>query len=290
MRRYAPSVQLYTLYKEERPVTRIRLMKLLFLIREETDVHQHFSFYDFLPYKYGPYSFYADSDLHDLREKNYLKTKKESKNEVRREKIPPVLNKLPEIAKSQIKSIVQQHKHRDDQDLIDYVYEQYPAFTILSKREESDRARPGNKPNIYTIGYEGKTIDQFLHSLIQNGIERIIDVRKNPLSRKFGFSRGPLEKYCQKIDVGYLHVPDLGIPSEKRTSLDDPESYEALFDEYENNILEGKKGEIDRVAEYLKENPSALLCFEADPSFCHRSRLAEQVKASTTLEIQHIEI
>ena len=63
-------------------------------------------------------------------------------------------------------------------------------------------------------------IEAFINNLIQNDIRLLCDVRKNPLSRKFGFSKGKLSHILDTIGIKYVHIPDLGIESDKRRSLD----------------------------------------------------------------------
>jgi len=45
---------------------------------------------------------------------------------------------------------------------------------------------------LYTIGYEGAEISQFLRTLRDCGVQRVIDIRDVPVSRKPGFSKGSL--------------------------------------------------------------------------------------------------
>lgn len=289
MRRYAPRVQLNIVSESEQPVSRIRLMKFLFLLRKETDIQNYFSFYNFLPYKYGPYSFYADEDIRKLKGNNYFQGKRISINREIKDEIQTFINKVPANVRNMIENIVDRYRELNDRDLVNYVYENHSFYTILSDIRENSPERPVTSPSIYTIGYEGVSIDQFLHVLIEEGMEQLIDVRKNPLSRKFGFSKRSLKKYCGKINVDYLHYPVLGIPSERRKSLSDASSYEHLFEEYENQILDGKEDVIRKVEAQLHDRPGALLCFEADPSLCHRKHLAERIKGFSNLNVDHIE-
>jgi uncharacterized protein (DUF488 family) len=89
---------------------------------------------------------------------------------------------------------------------------------------------------LFTIGYEGDSIDGYLDRLIRNNVKLLCDVRRNPLSRKTGFSKNQLESYCNKVGIEYLHLPSLGIPSHRRRELNTLADYEALFVEYRNKI------------------------------------------------------
>ena len=126
---------------------------------------------------------------------------------------------------------------------------------------------------LFTIGYEGATMDEFLSALRTAGVERVIDVRALPLSRRPGFSKTPLRNTLAEAGIDYVHLRALGTPPEGRTAA-----------------RAGRKAELERIyagqlelpeamvaAEEMKrlaaEKPSALLCFERDPVCCHRTLL-----------------
>jgi uncharacterized protein (DUF488 family) len=123
---------------------------------------------------------------------------------------------------------------------------------------------------LFTIGYEGKRIEAFINTLIQNDIRLICDVRKNPLSRKFGFSKGKLKHITQAAGIGYVHIPDLGIDANKRYSLKTPDDYRSLFEDYTRELPD-KKEALEDVFTLLQQNTRmALMCFEKEPEMCHR--------------------
>ncbi|EJF78900.1 Uncharacterized conserved protein [Candidatus Bartonella washoeensis] len=143
----------------------------------------------------------------------------------------------------------------------------------------------------FTIGYQGKSFDTYLHSLMENNIKLLCDVRKNPVSRKQGFSKTQLTKTLKNFGIEYVHIPELGIPSQKRRYLRTQQAYERLFKEYENTILKNNSWAIDRLYQiFLDKKRIAITCFEADVCMCHRGRI---VNALTKLqdwkyEIQHL--
>lgn len=123
---------------------------------------------------------------------------------------------------------------------------------------------------LFTIGYEGKSIEYFINCLIKNDIRLLCDIRKNPLSRKFGFSKSKLKHVTQTIGIKYVHIPELGIESDKRNSLRTKEDYRNLFAEYENS-LKSRKIFLDDIYNLIQQNDRvALMCFELDPEMCHR--------------------
>ncbi|OPY83950.1 MAG: hypothetical protein A4E71_02809 [Smithella sp. PtaU1.Bin162] len=138
---------------------------------------------------------------------------------------------------------------------------------------------------MFTIGYEGITIESYINKLIQNDIRLLCDVRNNPLSRKYGFSKTMLAKILQELDIAYVHIPELGIVSEKRKNLNDQTDYKALFDEYRETLLR-KKEYIDKVFDLLRvQKRIALTCFEKDPLYCHRHVLSRFMEDNYSVKV-----
>jgi uncharacterized protein (DUF488 family) len=71
---------------------------------------------------------------------------------------------------------------------------------------------------IFTIGYEGAAMDEFLAALKNAGVERLIDVRALPLSRRPGFSKSPLRSTLEEAGIEYVHLKALGTPAEGRSA------------------------------------------------------------------------
>ena len=137
--------------------------------------------------------------------------------------------------------------------------------------------------NIFTVGYEGVSIENFIRKLCENSIYRIIDVRRNPISRKPGFSKAALLARLQESGIDYVHIPELGIDSSLRRSLQTDDDYSALFTHYEERMLPNVTDKIEETIALLEEKPSALLCFEEDPQHCHRTCLAHYIARETDL-------
>jgi uncharacterized protein (DUF488 family) len=141
---------------------------------------------------------------------------------------------------------------------------------------------------IYTIGYERRSIDEFIEYLIKNNIAQLIDVRNNPQSRKSGFSRLTLSEACERYGIRYLSFPALGIPSDRRKRFPGIANRRALLDWYEDNIVTLWPQEIKVLSEFVRQKPSALMCFERDPTLCHRHRLANLLSNLTGQAIVHL--
>ena len=130
---------------------------------------------------------------------------------------------------------------------------------------------------IFTIGYEGVTQAEFLGALEGAGVERIIDVRALPLSRRPGFSKTALRTALAEVGIGYVHLKALGTPPEGREAARkgrhaDLERIYAGQLELPEAIVAGAQ-----MRELASERPSALLCFERAPEGCHRSLLLKAV-------------
>lgn len=141
------------------------------------------------------------------------------------------------------------------------------------------------KTTVHTIGYQGVTIDRFIAKLRAEGVNTIIDVRANPVSRKPGFSKGTLAGRLASEGIAYFHFPTLGIPSRYRKEISD---FDELFFLYEEEILPNRSEEVARVAALCRESTAALLCFEATPAECHRSRLAKHLSRLYETKVHHI--
>jgi uncharacterized protein (DUF488 family) len=124
--------------------------------------------------------------------------------------------------------------------------------------------------------------------LLEAGIKQVVDVRHNPISRRYGFHKSTLSRLCQKLNIKYRHVPEVGIPSELRANLRQPSDYIPLFQNYEREVLRAQPSAIKKIASWIKSQPSVLVCMEANPDSCHRSHLAAQIARHTQLMIQDL--
>ncbi len=142
---------------------------------------------------------------------------------------------------------------------------------------------------VYTAGYEGESIDTFFEKLLEAGIQRLVDVRYNAISRKYGFSKARLRQLCEQRNIDYVHLRQLGIPSSQRRSLRTVGDYQELMRKYERSILP-KVSDVRREAlQLVQELPSVLVCFEADVDYCHRGRLADAVSSEAGMKVVHLD-
>jgi uncharacterized protein (DUF488 family) len=130
---------------------------------------------------------------------------------------------------------------------------------------------------IFTIGYEATTQGEFLDALKEAGVERVIDVRAVPNSRRPGFSKTPLRNALAEAGIDYVHLRALGTPADGRAAaragrIEDLKRIYAGQLELPEAIAQGAQ-----MLELAKEKSSALLCYEREPAGCHRTLLLRAV-------------
>ena len=130
---------------------------------------------------------------------------------------------------------------------------------------------------IFTIGYEGTTVPEFLAALRKAGVERVIDVRALPLSRRPGFSKSPLKAALAEADIDYVHLKALGTPTEGRNAAK-AGRYAEMARIYAGQLeLPEAMAQSQQMLELACEKASALLCMEREPAHCHRTLLLDSV-------------
>jgi uncharacterized protein (DUF488 family) len=262
--------------------------KLLFNFCQQTGKNH----YDFFPHKFGPFSNMSYFDKRRLIDLGLLKStdnfQLNTKNSYLKELKPTDKTALLRF-KSNIGNL------RGDS-LVKKTYQEFPQFTIKSKiagrhftSEELKQRQFAfpveTKPAVFSIGYEGLTIDSFLYKLITNNITLVVDVRGNPQSMKYGFAKKSFKKYLENSGIKYLHIPELGIPSPMRKGLGESVSHKTLFKTYENKLLPKQDIEIKQLIDLTNKNERiALVCFEADHNFCHRHTLIEHLQKNKSFK------
>lgn len=276
------------------PIQNTMLVKLAFLLREETAVGQDHTFYGFVPYKQGPFSFGMYRELETLERDGYVErgtqsiglaahTKKLSREQIER---------LSPAQSDAVASVVREYGSRKRPSLLRSVYSRYPWYASKSELAQyapkEVPAPPKSEAAAYTVGYEGKSVDGFFNGLLAAGMEGILDVRANPISRKYGFAKRSMSRIAEHLGLAYHHMPELGITGNRRADLSDFDSYQRLLDEYEKKMLPKRTDFVEQATELLSSQPMALLCMEKDVRCCHRGRLANRVARESGLPVEHL--
>ena len=261
---------------------KISFQKLLFLFTR----HQEKPAFDFVPYKQGCFSFQSYADMRTMMK--YEMVSEEKEKWTKTDKIN-YTNTLTAKDKQLLLYVKNKFGTFTSDELIEYTYKNYPYYaykSTISKKfltakeldTVSETASENNETVLYTIGYEGISLEQYLNKLILNNVNVLCDVRKNSLSMKYGFSKSQLQNACENLGIKYMHIPDLGIDSDKRQSLNSQSDYDNLFDEYAKTTLVAKRTVVREVLTILESNKRiALTCFEAHECQCHRGTLAKAI-------------
>ncbi len=259
---------------DRRRLDQLTLVKIAFLLAKEHP--PSFAMYGFYPYDYGPFSREIYLDIEYFTEQGFLQKQENDKKVVFSVTIS---GKDQEELSDRYKNIVSSYLKRfpTTSDLLDYVYERFPKYTIRSRRGNRTPNPMTGKPGFLLVGYEGRSIDEFLFLLITNGVQILADVRANPHSMKYHFNKGRLERTLQSVDITYQGFPSLGIPSQSRQNLQGPQDYEMLFQQYRKE-LPNKQTELNRLAILGQNARVCLMCFEQDYNSCHRRELGQYLK------------
>lgn len=266
--------------------------KYLFLYTQEFQQEPSF---EFVPYRFGSFSFQSYADKRRLVEIGALADTDDWQLQegFSTEGLFNIAAFNPCYAK---------YSHLQGTKLLQDVYRRYPYYAINSERAARimsaqelgaiEAARPAaTAACFFTIGYEGSSFEGYLNRLIKYNVKTLVDVRCNPLSRKYGFSKKTLSDTAKKLGIGYVHIPELGIASDKRQELNTRADYDRLFNSYEKQELkQNGKALQDLFDIFLKDKRVAITCFEADVCMCHRGRVAKALSAlpGWKYDIRHI--
>ncbi|MBK9733121.1 MAG: DUF488 domain-containing protein [Chitinophagaceae bacterium] len=274
---------------------KIRLQKLLFLFTQQ----QTKTDYDFVPYRFGCYSYSANADMTAMVTRGFLK---EGENHFERNDAIDYIKQLKEIDRKLLLEVKYKYGSMSETALMRHTYLNYPFYAIRSEAAENilsqaelekvnNAKAKSNKTILFTIGYEGISLEEYLVRLLKNDVKILVDVRNNPLSMKYGFSKSQLKKYCESLGIQYLHFPEVGITSDQRQELNSQTDYDNLFSVYRKDNLSKTTRSQHEILNLLKQHQRiALTCFEANICQCHRKHLAEAIEKHPDFlyEVKHI--
>lgn len=138
---------------------------------------------------------------------------------------------------------------------------------------------------IFTVGYEGTDIDRFVRTLAAAGVKQLADVRAVAVSRKAGFSKKKLEARLAEEGISYIHFVALGDPKPGREAArsGNHELFVSIFNDH--MATEPAQQALEELKEAVELAPTCLMCFERDPTTCHRTIVANSVTQSTGFEV-----
>jgi uncharacterized protein (DUF488 family) len=141
---------------------------------------------------------------------------------------------------------------------------------------------------VATVGYQGATVHSFLQALREAGIELLVDVRAVASSRRPGFAKSALAANLHGAGIDYLHLRDLGTPAPGRAAARAGRHAEMRRIFRDHLRTEAAQSALDALADIVRSRRACLLCFEADPTHCHRSLVADALATLVHLSIIHL--
>lgn len=272
--------------------------KLLFLYCREVEPVPS---YEFVPYRFGGFSFTSYADRRRLIDQGLLADEERCwrlTSEGRR------LARIAPAARLRMDGFVHGHRALRGDALVAECYRRHPYYAIRSEMATRvlagddpallaiAAARPApSLPGVCTIGYEGRSLESYLNRLIHNGVTALCDVRRNALSRKYGFSKSTLGAACEGVGIRYEHLPELGIASEERRDLQTQSDYDALFAAYERDSLSCQGAALAKIQAWVKAGARvALTCYEADARHCHRHCVSEALTRQFGKEMRPLDL
>lgn len=141
---------------------------------------------------------------------------------------------------------------------------------------------------LYTIGYEGAELGDFVATLKAAGIETLVDVRELAISRRKGFAKKALSEALGLAGIEYLHLKGLGDPKPGREAAraGDYKAFKRIFSAHMKSEL--AQEHLSVAEETLKSTTGCLMCYERDPLHCHRAIVADTISETLNIKIRHL--
>lgn len=274
------------LYVVQRTASATDFQELLFLFcqrNQSKDQASLTSTYEFVPYLQGAFSFSSYHDRERLMQQGILLRSlhgwilSAKGEELAREYLNP-----------DVLSFTDDYKNLRGEKLIVESYRKHPYYAIRSsirdeilKNDRSVLLSIENtvprvpKRRLFTIGYERRSLENYLNQLVLNNVTVLFDVRRNSISRRFGFAKRTLQDACDKMSITYRHIPELGIDAQQRRNLSSNRDYRVLFNAYKRFLLDYCDDHINEILDTVNQDKNvALTCYERNPEECHRHVLA----------------
>jgi uncharacterized protein (DUF488 family) len=136
-------------------------------------------------------------------------------------------------------------------------------------------------PPVFTIGHSTRTAEEFLALLRENGIQRLVDVRRFPGSRRHPqFGSAELARSLGDAGIDYRHEPELGGRRNPRPDSPNTAWRNASFRAYADHMDSPEfRAALERLVADSAERPTAVMCAEAVPWRCHRNLIADALLA-----------
>ena len=143
---------------------------------------------------------------------------------------------------------------------------------------------------LFTVGYEGSELAEFLATLSRQDITQVIDVRELPLSRKRGFSKQALSDALKARGITYIHLKDLGDPKPGREAARRGQfaEFRRIYGQHLRKVASQEA--LATAGTLASKRRSCLLCFEREPADCHRTIIAAAMMERWKFSVVHLSV
>jgi len=139
----------------------------------------------------------------------------------------------------------------------------------------------------YTIGYQEKSIDEFIGSILEHKINVVIDIRYNPNSRRKGFSKNKLANQLQSNNIIYTHLKELGTPPDVRKKAIEKNDHLIVINRWKK-LIDNKINLLYNLNDEYSDATICFMCYEKDHMYCHRSVVGNTFGELTKHQIIHL--
>jgi uncharacterized protein (DUF488 family) len=145
------------------------------------------------------------------------------------------------------------------------------------------------RKTLFTIGYSGCSIHDFIRALKSSGVGCVIDSRELPISRKRGFAKSALRQHLAEAEIAYYHFRKLGSPRSARHDLRETGDYVRFFAQVRRHLSRAEPlAELRTANDIARRIASCVMCCCADWQLCHRKCVVEALTRLTAFDVQHI--
>lgn len=144
---------------------------------------------------------------------------------------------------------------------------------------------PAMPASMFTIGYQGASLEYLIESLAAADVSVVVDTRDTPHSRRPEFRSRSLEAALAEVGIRYLPARALGAPRDLRALATG--DWDGFADGYRERLLLVRE-ELESLVPIVASERVCLLCFEADPDACHRSLLAHEIQTLLDVSATHL--
>jgi hypothetical protein len=158
---------------------------------------------------------------------------------------------------------------------------------VLARVELATGDHPDRPTSLWvgSIGYENfRDVADFARHLRRAGVERLVDVRELPISRRSGYAKTALGDALSAEGIEYIHLKGLGNPKPIR-DLYKSGAIERASALYRDHLTHEQCSQLDELVPLLQEKRSALMCVEHDQHVCHRDVIIEALQSELDLKL-----